>query len=397
MFDFSSTSDFMARAGSVASVGRAGGFDLGQGGAGAEGPRLRGGPAEAHPTPRVVTTGRKVPQRDGFDHETGESVELSHSGSRLLITRHLDPLESAPKSAAFIDALAFSVVPPDEKSYVWLLQQMQQFLELGEIQQRRGLFGFKFSARFGDGAGVLAWGGESQRGRVYFSLMGKGCGMVNDWAALSQWLEQNRAVIKRADCAYDDLDGKLLNIAWAVQQYHDGGFTAGGRKPSHSCMGDWLEGEESSKGRTLGIGNRASGKYARIYEKGKQLGDAASKWTRFEVEWQAQDRYIPFDILTRPGHYLAGAYPCLAFLQEEQSVIKTIAKGAQIAFDSAVENAKQHCGKLVNLMLAVVGGDYVEVVNRLIRDGIPTRIDPYSYHVKRNPTMLDSGMPGVPV
>ena len=56
-------------------------------------------------------------------------------------------------------------------------------------------------------------------------------------------------------------------------------------------------------------------------------------------EWRAQDRYIPYDILTRPGHYFAGAYPCLGFLTEEQSVIKTIAKGAQVAYDTAVENA----------------------------------------------------------
>lgn len=113
------------------------------------------------------------------------------------------------------------------------------------------------------------------------------------------------------------------------------------------------------------------------------------------MEWRAQDRYIPFDILTRPGHYLAGSYPCLAFLSAEQSVIKTIAKSAQIAFDAAVENAKQHCGKLVNLLLSVVGGDYAEVVHRLSRPGFPARIDPYSYHVKRNPTMLDRDMRGV--
>ena len=138
-------------------------------------------------------------------------------------------------------------------------------------------------------------------------------------------------------------------------------------------MGDWFDGDESSKGRTLGIGNRQSGKYAHIYEKGKQLGDAPSPCARFEVEWRAQDRLIPYDILTRPGHYLAGAYPCLAFLAEEQSVIKTIAKSAQIAFDTAVENAKQHCGKLVNLLLSVVGEDYHEVVDRLIRPGYPTR------------------------
>jgi phage replication initiation protein len=100
--------------------------------------------------------------------------------------------------------------------------------------------------------------------------------------------------------AYDDYQGKVVNIAWAVEQYKGEGFNAGGRKPRSECFGDWLDGDASIRGRTLGIGSRASGKYARCYEKGKQLGDAASAWTRIEVEWRAQDRHIPYDILTRP-------------------------------------------------------------------------------------------------
>ena len=350
--------------------------------------------ASAQPCPRVVTTGGKKEQDNSyeflrFDGETGERVVSFDVGHRRRQTRFINIKEDVPAQAALIDALAFSVVPPDEKSYVWLLEHMARFLDIGTLEQRKGLFGFRYSARFGDGAGMVAWGGESQRGRVYFSLMGKGCSMVRDWQALSEWLETHGAIIKRADVAYDDMQGSVVNITWAVNQYQAEGFNAGGRKPTHTLFGDWLEGEASTKGRTLGIGNRSSGKYARIYEKGKQLGEGASPWTRVEVEWRAQDRYIPYDILIRPGHYLAGAYPCLAFLSEEQSIIKTIAKGAQIAYDTAVENAKRHCGKIVNLMLDVLGGDYVGVVQSLLRPGYPSRIDAYSYHVKQNPTMLD--------
>ena len=72
-----------------------------------------------------------------------------------------------------------------------------------------------------------------------------------------------------------------------------------------------------------------------------------------------------------------------------QSVIKTVAKAAQTAYETAVDNAKRLVGKTVNLMLNVSGGDYVQVVEQLIRPGLPKRIDPYSYHVKRNPLMLD--------
>lgn len=353
--------------------------------------------AGRQPDPRVVTTGRKLSTLENIDQSTGESIEFVPVGQQnVKPVRHLSIDDTRDPSAAFIDAMAFSVVPPDEESFPWVIAHMRRFMDIESLEHRKGLFGFKFSARFGDGAGVIAWGGESQRGRVFFSLMGKGCAMVRDWQGLHDWLGESRAQLKRADVAYDDFDGKVLSIPWAVQQYKDDGFTAGGRRPSHTCMGDWLEGDDSTKGRTLAIGNRESGKYARIYEKGKQLGAALSRWTRFEVEWRAQDRFIPLDILTRPGHYLAGAYPCMAFLAEVQSVIKTIAKGAQIAFDAAVENTKRACGRMMTLMLDVYGGDYAEVVETLMRPGYPARIDPFSYHVKRNPSMLDRSMQGVP-
>lgn len=347
--------------------------------------------------PRVVTTGRKIatsetPDFTGVDQDTGEPVHVFASRGYVHAVRQLQPCSSANENAAIIDALAFSLVPPDEKSHVWLLEQMAQFMVIEDFKPKRGCFGFRYSAHF-DG-GLIAWGGESQRGRVYFSLMGKGCGMVSDWHAMAEWLENHRAAIKRCDLAHDDFDGQRVSIDWAVSQYKGDGFNAGGRKPRHQVFGDWLDGADSAQGRTLAIGNRASGKYGRIYEKGKQLGEPSSAWTRIEVEWRAQDRHIPYDILTRPGHYLAGAYPCLSFLEQEQSVIKTVSKAARIAFDRAVENAKQQCGKLVNLMLSVAGGDYVEVVQRLTRPGFPSRIEPFSYHVGRDPTMLDRALQG---
>lgn len=357
----------------------------------------RSATAAAQAFPRVVTTGRKNGKVKPchVEEETGERIQLvAASQDRLTVIRHLVPEESSSSGVALIDALTFSLVPPEENSYVWVVKEMGQFIDIGTFEQRRGLFGFRYSARFGDGAGVMAWGGDSQRGRVYFSLMGQGCSMVKNWPALAMWLETHRATIKRADLAHDDFEGKMVSIAWAVNQYAGEGFNAGGRKPKHELRGDWLAGETSTEGRTLGVGSRASGKYARIYEKGKQLGESTSAWTRVEVEWLAKSRYIPFDIVTRPGQYLAGAYPCLGFLSAEQSVIKTISKGGRIAYDTAVENAKRHCGKTVNLMLDVLGGDYGEVVNSLIRPGYPSRIDPYSYHVKQNPAMLDPQQQG---
>ena len=50
-----------------------------------------------------------------------------------------------------------------------------------------------------------------------------------------------------------------------------------------------------------------NGKLMRIYEKGKQLGDATSPWVRWELELHNKSRVIPFDVLTAPGQYVAGA------------------------------------------------------------------------------------------
>ena len=100
---------------------------------------------------------------------------------------------------------------------------MGQFLEIGTVEHRKGLFGFRYSARFGDGAGVIAWGGESQNDRVYFSVQGKGCSMISRWADLADWLQRHKATIKRVDLAHDDHAGRLVSIAWAVQQYEGQG------------------------------------------------------------------------------------------------------------------------------------------------------------------------------
>lgn len=368
----------------------------------ARGARPRQGALDAE-APRVVTTGGKIgdeaspaPRNPplGVDLDTGEPVEMFSTGSGVTFTRRLEPLQPASGRVALIDALAFSVVPPDGQSMRWVLAEMARFLPIEDIEDRRGCFGFKFSKRFGKGAGLVAWGGRSQRDRVYFSIQGKGCGLVTDWPALAAWLDAHRAVIKRVDVAYDDFAGETVSIAWALGQYESGGFNAGGRAPQHHVFGDWLAGEASSKGRTLGIGSRESGKYCRIYEKGKQLGEPGSAWTRIEVEWRGQDRLIPADVVTRPGSYLAGAYPCLAGLHVEQSRIKTIANAASIDFDAAVEHGRQHAGRLVNLMLHVFAGDVSAVVERLRRDGVPARLEAYSYHLANRPELLDPATPG---
>lgn len=126
---------------------------------------------EAAAPPRVVTTGRKITPNLAdaalrLDLETGEPVDLFQRPYGVEVMRHMVPIQPVREGVALVDALAFSIVPPDEQSYAWVLKEMAQFLEITNLEHRRGLFGFRLSASFGDGAGVIAWGGESQKGRV---------------------------------------------------------------------------------------------------------------------------------------------------------------------------------------------------------------------------------------
>lgn len=363
--------------------------------------RAPDGAADA--SPRTVTTGGKIRGTadnapkvlSGIDPDTGEDVEIYASSRHgVEVVRLMTTRPGASPKLALVDALAVSLVPPTEYlPELWLADQLRPFLPVNSLQQRKGYSGFKFSATWDDGAGLIAWGGKSQRGRMYVSIQGQGCATVKDWAGLARWLEDRAATIKRVDLAHDDFDGRITDIAWAVEQYKAGGFNAGGRQPVHQVFGDWLSGDDATEGRTFGIGRRANGKFCRVYEKGKQQGDPQSGWVRVEVEWRAERRYIPYDVLTRPGVYLAGAYPCMHVLSTEQERIRTTANAATISFETAIENAKQQTGKLINLMMHVYGGDYAEVVERLRRDGLPARLAPFSHTLEAAPEMLDSSLP----
>ena len=116
----------------------------------------------------------------------------------------------------------------------------------------------------------------------------------------------------------------------------------------------------------------------RIYEKGKQLGDSESHWVRVEAELRNKSRLIPWDVLTRPGNYLAGAYPCLAYLSGSQDKIKTITKAVEISLEASVEHLHQTGGKLINLLMHVHSGDAFAVVDELKRSGIPQRLKGYA-------------------
>lgn len=243
--------------------------------------------------------------------------------------------------------------------------------------QDRGIAGFEESVALAievDGTaadvGRIAWGGASQRGRTWLSLSGTLCARVRDWTNVALTLSAWNARITRVDLAYDDFLG-TTTLDQIKPMYLAGDFNNGGRQPTCSLAGDWLE--VSGKGRTFYVGRRGNGKYLRIYEKGKQLGDPNSPWVRWEVEFGSRDRIIPLDVLVDPDYFLAGAYPALEFVAPIHERIKTQRKIARTSLDRLTELASASYGKTVNA-LRLQGLNANDILSLICRPGLPGRL-----------------------
>lgn len=271
-----------------------------------------------------------------------------------------------------------------------LLQQWMNSPICGDVGN--GLHGFKYSVSFqtvrlGEllPVAVVAWGGENQRGKVYVSINGSGCSLVGDWRKPKRFVESVGADITRIDVAVDALHGEF-GLDDAQEWYANKGFNAGGRKPLYSVAGDWLE--PTGAGRTFYVGRRKNGKYCRIYEKGKQLGNRESPWARFEVELHNTDREIPYDILSNPNQYFAGSYPCCESLVEHGAQrIKTLRAEHEISLEHLVTYCKVAYGKLIHVLRssATTQDDDSKLLDDLAVEGVPRRLG------KTSLTVLNGG------
>ena len=321
----------------------------------------RGGPwGEQRQAPRSVTTG-------------GKNLSREDQGS-----------------LAHIDWLSFTLTPPEEDGAAWFWPYLNQLFGITHMEriERLGKWnGYDTVFDLG-GHGLLGFGGKEQRGTLHVSLSGSGCAHIADWQAVQDFLESRGARITRVDLAHDDFEGDAVNMESAVGWYHAGLFKSGGRNPAHRIEGDWLD-PGSPKGRTLYIGRKANGKLCCIYEKGKQLGEASSPWTRVEVRLGGKSRSIPLDVLTRPGVYLAGSYPqALGFLSAVQEKIRTVAKVALLSLEAVIHYTRLTVGKVINLLCVIHRGDDSKVVEALRRGGIPKRLENYADFL---PAVLSGG------
>lgn len=229
----------------------------------------------------------------------------------------------------------------------------------------RGLNFYKRSYVLGDDWGFVCHGG--QRGTVNVILSGTGLAAAADgWEARAvEWFKRSKARITRIDLAYDDFEG-LRTVDDADRWDQEGRFSSGGRPPQVEHVGAWRR--PSGKGRTLYIGNRKSGKFLRVYEKGRQLGDKNSKWNRWECEYKSSDYELPYDMLLKPGEYLAAAYPCLDWIQEEQQRLKVVQRQTQIVYQKKVDWVNEQVGPTLWL-IAQVEGSIEAAWAKVVREG----------------------------
>ena len=289
--------------------------------------------------------------------------------------------------------------------YEWLTKAMMGVM--GESVN--GMFGYSHGVRFYIPQGGLAthvarvdWGGDHHGGRARIDISGAGCSRVTDWHSMMVTLAHLvDTKLTRVDLAVDLLNGEHT-VEDAVQWYQAGDFSAGGSYPRHSCMGDWIDTDfglpRSSRlqnppksltpykksacgekldlkyGRTFMVGRRENGKALRVYEKGRQLGDYSSPWTRFEVEIRNKDRDIPLDILIRCDTYFTGAYNCLErILDVAATRIATDQKEGEISIEHLTEYARMSYGKLVHVLRSQVSVD--DLLESITRPGIPKQLE----------------------
>ena len=319
--------------------------------------------------PPLVIRGESFSE-DSFP-DSGESYELVAENGRPVLLSHPLPKPDGIPYAAITDYLNFTFpFTSSELSRFFV----QLFGCLGSrfapaVDRGRPQHFYENSFSLGDSSALFAFGRQGG----YLSLSGEACHLVPDWNELILFVRDRlHGRISRWDGAVDDYEG-VHSVDLALQMYDAGLSNSGGNEPTCEQRGNWRK--PDGKGRTLYVGKRANGKMARIYEKGMQLGAPWHPWVRWEIELHNNDRIIPWEVLLEPGSYVAGAYPkALGWVHEEMQRIRTIKKAGAISYEHLIHHGANGYGKLINVMMQVEGSAE-KVVEKLRRDGIPSRLN----------------------
>lgn len=314
------------------------------------------------------------------------------------------PLRRGRDDAAFIDYLTFTFdktslnelihqkqkvvwfTQPDDEIYIHFLSEvLTSIFGFGISEKRQGKGKFFYNAYYQLGSmevnyGTVHIGG--QRNTILVDLSGVGCqaALVGWENRLYQFAEQaERFSISRVDVAADFFNGEYSPLS-ALADYKKGKFDVKGMRPKYKLEGtDWFNDDHS--GKTLYIGRRGSSKFCRVYEKGKQLGDETSVWTRFEIEFRKNDCLIPNDILIKSGSFLTGAYPVGEKLFKAQANrVHASEKKAETTLDEKIYYGRNQVGKLIRYLFDS-GWQPADIVQALMAEKgkYPNGLKPLEY------------------
>lgn len=106
----------------------------------------------------------------------------------------------------------------------------------------------------------------------------------------------------------------------------------------------------------------------RIYEKGRQLGLAESKWVRVEVELLAKTTTLGLGSMLDAEALFAGAYSfCAGLVSAGLMRPERVRRAAVVSVGHVIEVARQQVGATVGFLTGRAGWSAVEVVRFLRR------------------------------
>jgi len=322
----------------------------------------------------------------------GTSTGNGDAGDRV------SPLPDTPKSPKTkVDYVTVSCREDVGAIHRCLAEVFREAIARPAFEPSQGMRHFAHSLRITVGgvpAGLVLFGGATQRGRACVDISGTGCAFVMDWErAQRAFLALPDSVWRRGDIAADFFDGKVTHERVAAA-HEAGKFIGRGRNPK-LCQ---ILPSDPDEPRTIYVGKRGGDTFGRFYEKGKKVywesrskqlrklagspdvvlikeSDASDakayslgKWYRAELELRAKNRPLPSDWITRRDEYFTGAYPFLEELLPEvnpEVMLRPRDQGI-LAIERAFEVIKHQWGKTLYTGLSHCGGDYVALFRKIL-------------------------------
>jgi phage replication initiation protein len=259
-----------------------------------------------------------------------------------------------------------------------LAHSMPEGLPLSFKSRRAGWQGYEesFDVLLADmHIGLVATGGDNQRGWSYASLTGRGCEWID---SIDEAHEHASGLVdyelRRVDIALTTKDRSVSHDD-VVTAYRSGEFGTRGRSPD---MKQILP-EDPRAGRTVYVGSRERDKFFRAYEKGLELraksggtldaigGVPVEDIYRLELELKPKTCPLPVDLVERRDQYFAGAYPYLQRVLHVEPEIMIIRRdrGPQLDMAAALENVRRQYGTTLFTALTAHHGDFGAVWSKI--------------------------------